>query len=98
MNQKEALIKYLKSHKSISSIDAMEKLGICCLHKRIAEIEKDGVWIDRYWHTQENRYGHVVKFMRYSIGKKKSKKKIDLIKEANKRISEAGKKRGMWDI
>jgi hypothetical protein len=98
MNQKQALLKYLKTHKSITSMDAMEKLGIVCLHKRIAEIEKDGIWIDRYWHTQENRYGHIVKFMRYSIGKKKPENKIDLIKEANKRISEAYKKRGMWNI
>ena len=42
--QCEELARYLKKHRSkgITTMDAFRELGICCLHKRIAELEEDG--------------------------------------------------------
>jgi len=42
--QCEALASYLKKHRSkgITTLEAAIVLGICCLHKRIADLEEDG--------------------------------------------------------
>lgn len=66
--QNEALLKYLKTHKGITQWDAADKLGILRLSQRIVELENQGHLIFHERMAKENRYGHRVGFVRYSLG------------------------------
>ena len=68
MNQKTALLKYLKANKSgLTQWTAAEKLGILRLSERIRELEKEGVKIIRKRMTATGRYGNKVSPMKYSL-------------------------------
>ena len=67
MNQKQALLAYLKRHqKGVTTWQAFE-LGITCLWKRISELESDGHKIERTDVHGTNRYGHHCKVTRYRL-------------------------------
>lgn len=66
-NQNEALLKYLVNHAGITTWAASDRLGISCLHKRIAELEQDGHDIHREWLSGKNRYGNPSRVMRYKL-------------------------------
>lgn len=68
MTQNQALLKYLKTHKGITQWDAADKLGILRLSERIRELERSGHYIRHSRNAKENRYGHRVGFVRYSLG------------------------------
>ena len=54
-SQVQRLLAYLKKHrKGITTMEAFENLRICCLHKRISDIEKLGHNITR---TREHTPG-----------------------------------------
>lgn len=55
MTQNEFLIRYLKSGKSITSLQA-HRYGITSLSKRMCEIEKS-FYIVRSWKNVKTRYG-----------------------------------------
>ena len=68
MNQKQALLDYLKKHKKgITAGGAIEMLGILSLHKRIAELESDGYLFDRMTKRFQNRYGNPTSVMWYRL-------------------------------
>ena len=68
MNQKQALLNYLKNKpKGITQWSAANDLGILRLSQRIRELEDDGVKIIRVREKAIGRYGHTVMPMRYRI-------------------------------
>lgn len=58
MTQKDALKKWFKTHKTITARQAVEQLGIMCLHKRIAELEDSGCKFIRPRKKVASRYEH----------------------------------------
>lgn len=71
MNQKQALLNYLKRNQGITTWVAFDQLGICCLHKRIAELEDDGHKFTREPLYGEGRYGNPVRVIKYRLVKEK---------------------------
>ena len=67
MTQKDAIIKYIEEHGSITPMDAFEALGITKLATRVSEIIRDGIPVYKSWEESENRYGEKVRFMRYTL-------------------------------
>lgn len=67
-SQNEALYNYLLNHKGITTWEAMDKLGISCIHKRCAELEQQGHKIMRVWLEGKNRYGNKSRVIRYQLG------------------------------
>ena len=64
--QCQRLLAYLKRHKKgITVLEAFQHLGICCLHKRISELEQAGHRITR---TPEVTPGHAT-VTRYKLAK-----------------------------
>ena len=60
-------LKYLQTHGSITSLEAVSELGILSFPKRICEIEKMGYLIKKKTETVVNRYGKKVSVKRYSL-------------------------------
>lgn len=71
MNQKQAILAYLKKNKGITTHTAHGDLGICRVSERIRELEMDGHKIGREVLHGENRYGHAVRVTRYFLIKEK---------------------------
>ena len=68
MNQREALIKYLRRNKSgITVWTAMQELGIARLSERVRELEAAGYAFHRNTLTGEGRYGHPVSVIKYKL-------------------------------
>ena len=55
-NQRMRLIEYLKRHKSIDRIQALE-IGIGELPSRICELRKLGFRFEKSWNTYESKFG-----------------------------------------
>lgn len=55
MSQKSKLFDYLLTHDGISVLEAFSELKICCLHKRLSELEPElagrGYVLDDTWET-----------------------------------------------
>lgn len=50
--QNQALLAYLKKHrKGITTLEAMQHLGICRLSERIREIDRTQIATDKYQHA-----------------------------------------------
>ena len=78
MTQAQAIIKYLKEHKTASGLDFVKKLGILCYTKVISEIRADFAQDNKYAiHTElrtvNTRYGKT-RTAFYSIVKLNKKK------------------------
>ena len=68
MNQKQALLSYLKNHKGgITQFTAVMELGILRLSERIRELENDGIKIIRVKMHAVGRYGHAVHPTKYKL-------------------------------
>lgn len=67
-SQNEALLHYLKNHIGITTWEAVEKLGITSLSKRICELQDIGIKIDKIYLDGTNRYGNACKVIRYQLG------------------------------
>ena len=68
MNQREALVKYLRRNKSgITVWTAMQELGIARLSERVRELEAAGYAFHRNTLTGEGRYGHPVRVIKYTL-------------------------------
>lgn len=66
MTQKEMLIKYLKKHKTITTLEAVTKLYILDPQKIIQQLKNDYI-INDEWIIKKNRYGKKVKFKKYRL-------------------------------
>ena len=62
MTQKDALLKYLKNHKHVTSWTAMEHLRCLRLSERVRELEAEGHKIHRKWLSKDGK-----RVMAYSL-------------------------------
>ena len=70
MNQRQALLRYLKTHKrGITQLDAINKLGIARLSERVRELEKIGAVIEHRAEQRINRHGNMCRYVRYILVK-----------------------------
>lgn len=65
MTQSERIVRHLREHGSITSLEALEDYGIMRLASRVADLKKAGVPIRREMVCRKNRYGDKVAFARY---------------------------------
>ena len=75
MTQGEAILEYLKHHKTISPMEAFSELGITKLATRVSELIRDGYKITKTPTSSKNRYGETVRYMTYALEKKGGNKK-----------------------
>lgn len=74
MTQRQAIIKYLKTHKKATGIDFVAKLGILCYTKRLSEIrhgfaKANGYILKTEMKEVDTRYGKT-KIAEYRLIKK----------------------------
>lgn len=67
MTQQQRIMQYMRDFGSISPMEAFQDLGITKLATRISELTRGGQVILRDMVTARNRYGDVVRFMRYRL-------------------------------
>ena len=65
--QKSEILKYMQTHKGITSLQAIEKFGATRLSDIIFKLRQDGYFIQTEQVTTKNRYGHVVTYAKYSL-------------------------------
>lgn len=65
--QKELVLKYLKKHKYITSLKAMNELSIIQLPRRIFDLREDGYDIERQMVVGKNARGETVRFAKYYL-------------------------------
>lgn len=65
--QKELIVKYMRSHGSITRLDAVNDLYVFELPTRIYELKALGWIIDTKLESHTNKYGIRKTFARYSI-------------------------------
>ncbi len=65
-SQKERLLEYLLQGGEISRLDAFYILGIFELSARICQLEREGYIINKTPITVKNRYGEMVRVIKYS--------------------------------
>ena len=62
MNQRERVLDYMERHGSITSLEAVNDLGVMELPRRICDLNKERIMV-------RNRFGEYIPVMRYSIVK-----------------------------
>ena len=65
--QAKMALEYMREHGSITSLEAIQELGIMSLPKRICELDKMGYIIKKRKEMVTNRYGKRVIVKRYSL-------------------------------
>jgi len=65
--QKSEVLKYMETHKGITSIQAIEKFGATRLSDIIFRLRQEGYEIETESITTKNRYGHAVTYAKYSL-------------------------------
>jgi len=59
-------MRYIEEFGSISSMEAFRDLGITRLAARVADLEDEGIHLNRTKEAVTNRYGEKVYYTRYS--------------------------------
>ena len=67
--QHDRIINYLKAFGSITPMEAFMDLGITKLATRVSEMRRLGFEFDQEMEESTNRYGEIVRYMRYSLPK-----------------------------
>ncbi len=67
MTQHDKILSYLKSHGSITPMDAFGQLHITKLSTRVNEMIKDGTPITKEWVRKKTQDGYEA-YMRYRLG------------------------------
>lgn len=65
MKQTERILKYIADFGSITSLQAMQDLGVMRLASRITDLKQAGYEIDSEYVHSKNRYGEPMKYKRY---------------------------------
>lgn len=78
MTQKQRVLEYLKTHKSITALDGIRELGVIDLAGVIRNLKQAGVDIDSKWEVGFNRFREEIRYKRYFI---KRKPLLDMLKE-----------------
>jgi hypothetical protein len=61
------VLQYVKTLGGITLKEAVQDLGVTCLHKRVGELEDKGYSFDRRWEEGYNRYGEKTRYKRYYL-------------------------------
>lgn len=67
MSQKQKVLDYMRSHGSITQIEATTELGCVRLPSRIWDLKRDGYAIERTMVTGKNRFGETISYASYSV-------------------------------
>ena len=67
MTQNERLLEHLKRHRSITTLEAINSLGITRLSARIYELTKNGYVFRKNRIKVPNRYGKMVPVIQYVL-------------------------------
>ena len=67
MKQTERILKYINDFGSITSLQAMQDLGVMRLASRITDLKQAGYEIDSEYVHSKNRYGEPMKYKRYYL-------------------------------
>lgn len=67
MNQKQTVLRYMKTHKKGITAWSAYELGVLRLSQRIIELEADGVKINRIPVVSKNRFGTTSRIIRYQL-------------------------------
>lgn len=67
MTQNERILKYMEDFGSITTLEAMQDLGVMRLASRVSELRMWGYNIVDEWETKPNRYGEKVSYKRYRM-------------------------------
>jgi len=65
MKQTERILRHLRDHGSLSSLEAMQEYGCMRLASRINDLRNQGYQIETSYQRGVNRYGESTKFARY---------------------------------
>ena len=65
--QKSEVLRYMQSHKGITSLQAIEKFGATRLSDISLKLRQEGYAIKTESITKKNRYGHTTTFARYTL-------------------------------
>lgn len=68
--QHDRIINYLKAFGSITPMEAFMDLGITKLATRVSEMRRLGFEFEQKMEESTNRYGEIVRYMRYSLPNK----------------------------
>lgn len=72
MNYANAVLKHMKEHGTISSIEAMHMYGITCLRCIIYKLRKKGYDIQTEMRDTTTRYGYKTSYAVYSLKEEKN--------------------------
>lgn len=67
MTQNEMVLEYMREHKGITPMEAIELFGITRLSGRIFELKKQGISIRRVDCEGLNRFGKKTRYARYEL-------------------------------
>lgn len=67
MTQNDRILQYMEDFGSISSLEAMQDLGVMRLASRISDLKKLGYRIESKTVTDKNRYGEKIHYSRYFL-------------------------------
>ena len=65
--QHEEILKYFKSHKTITPMEAFSHLGITKLATRVSEMKRSGYVFKQEMIEVQNRHGATVRVMQYEL-------------------------------
>lgn len=65
--QVDRAISYMREHGSLTSLEAMTKLGILSFPKRVCEMKNQGFYITSRWESGESAYGNKFRVKRYFL-------------------------------
>lgn len=71
MNQKQQVMEYIRRYGSITTLQAIDDLGILRLGARISELRKQGYNIAATVEKGKNRNGEETRYHRYFLADKK---------------------------
>lgn len=67
MTQKEMIIDFIKQNGSITTLQAVRRLGCTRLASRIYDLKQDGYEFETETKKSKNRYGKVVTYSEYKF-------------------------------
>ena len=67
MTQKERILKYLESGKTLTRLNSWNELGVLEAPARISELRQEGYPIRTEMYTVQNRYGERVRVAKWYI-------------------------------
>lgn len=65
--QREMILRYMRDFGSITPLDALREFGCMRLGARIYDLKRHGHQINSTMDSSVNRYGHRVRYARYSL-------------------------------